>query len=177
MQELAKLDLVNLSMRGEAILATKWIKDRLEGLKLQNLALATTTGPALRSFPKIMTKDVQYALNKCELLGSGKQLIFDGKPWAIERDFLTRVCQFSTSFFAENGVLVLHDSPGHPRRQFLTSLLPAVNPLFECWKTRSRPIGVRVCLVAKFNFFSTAFDPRAWTMVFSGKKVWDVSSS
>ena len=33
------------------------------------------------------------------------------------------------------------------------------------WKTRSRPIGVRVCLVAQFDFFSTAFDPRAWTMV------------
>ena len=32
------------------------------------------------------------------------------------------------------------------------------------WKTRSRPIGVRVCPVAQFNFFSTAFDPRAWTM-------------
>ena len=33
------------------------------------------------------------------------------------------------------------------------------------WKTRSRPIGVRVCPVAQFNFFSTAFDPREWTMV------------
>ena len=33
------------------------------------------------------------------------------------------------------------------------------------WKTRSRPIGVRVCPVAQFNFFRTAFDPRAWTMV------------
>ena len=33
------------------------------------------------------------------------------------------------------------------------------------WKTRSRPIGVRVCPVAQFNFFSTAIDPRAWTMV------------
>ena len=33
------------------------------------------------------------------------------------------------------------------------------------WKTRSRPIGVRVCPVAQFDFFSTAFDPREWTMV------------
>ena len=32
-------------------------------------------------------------------------------------------------------------------------------------KTRSRPIGVRVCPVSQFNFFSTAFDPRVWTMV------------
>ena len=33
------------------------------------------------------------------------------------------------------------------------------------WKTSSRPIGVRVCPVAQFDFFSTAFDPRAWTLV------------
>ena len=33
------------------------------------------------------------------------------------------------------------------------------------WKTCSRPTGVRVCLVAQFNFFSTAFDPREWTTV------------
>ena len=33
------------------------------------------------------------------------------------------------------------------------------------WKTRSRPLGVRVCPVAQFNFFSTALDPRVWTMV------------
>ena len=33
------------------------------------------------------------------------------------------------------------------------------------WKTRSRPVGVRVCPVAQFNFFCTAFDPRVWTMV------------
>ena len=34
------------------------------------------------------------------------------------------------------------------------------------WKTRSKPIGARVCLVAQFfHFFSTAFDPREWTMV------------
>ena len=32
-------------------------------------------------------------------------------------------------------------------------------------KTRSRPIGVRVCPVAQFNFFNRAFDPQAWTMV------------
>ena len=38
------------------------------------------------------------------------------------------------------------------------------------WKTRSRPIGVRVCPVAQFNFFSTAFDPRAWTIVLFWKE-------
>ena len=39
------------------------------------------------------------------------------------------------------------------------------------WKTRSRPIGVRVCPVAQFDFFRTAFDPREWTngCVFEGR--------
>ena len=48
------------------MLATNWIKDRPEGLKLQNLALATMTGPAMSSLPKNRTADVQYAINKCE---------------------------------------------------------------------------------------------------------------
>ena len=34
------------------------------------------------------------------------------------------------------------------------------------WKTRSRPIGVRVFFcIPNINFFSSAFDPREWTMV------------
>ena len=32
------------------------------------------------------------------------------------------------------------------------------------WKTSSRPLRVRVCPVAQFNFFKTALDPRAWTL-------------
>ena len=38
------------------------------------------------------------------------------------------------------------------------------------WKTRSRPNGVRVCPVAQFDFSSTAFDPRQWTMVVHWKE-------
>ena len=33
------------------------------------------------------------------------------------------------------------------------------------WKTRSRPIRVRVCLVGQLNSFSTAFDLRECTIV------------
>ena len=86
------LDLVNLSMGEEAILATNWIKDRPAGLKFQNLALATITGTALRSSPRNMTKDVQHAFNECESLGSGKQLILHGNPLATAEDF-SRICQ------------------------------------------------------------------------------------
>ena len=39
------LDLASLSIQEKAALATNWIKDRPKGLKLQNLALATRTGP------------------------------------------------------------------------------------------------------------------------------------
>ena len=63
------LDLANLSIREEAALATDWIKDRPEGLKLQNLAVATMTGPAMSSLPENMTADVRYANNKYESLG------------------------------------------------------------------------------------------------------------
>ena len=38
------LDLANLSVQEEAALATNWIDDRPEGLKLQNLELATMAG-------------------------------------------------------------------------------------------------------------------------------------
>ena len=54
-----------------------------------------------------------------------------------------------------------------------TSLRPAVNPLLGCssGNHRSRPICVRVCPVAQFNFFSTAFDPRGWPTVAFWKEI------
>ena len=45
-------DLANLSLQENAALATNWIKDRPERLKIQNLALATKTGPTMSSLPK-----------------------------------------------------------------------------------------------------------------------------
>ena len=66
------LDLANLSTREEAALATNWIEDRPEGLKLQNLALATMTGPAMSSLPRNLTAGVQYVVEKCESLGPGQ---------------------------------------------------------------------------------------------------------
>ena len=111
------LDLVNLSIREEAILATNWIKDRPEGLKLQNLALLTITGPALRNYPKNMTKDVQHALDKRESLGSGKELVLHGDPSAIARDFSPHMSVLRRHCFAEYAAPMLHDSSGYTRRQ------------------------------------------------------------
>ena len=58
----------------------------LEGLKLQNLAFADMTGLVVRSQPKNITADVQYAVNKRESLGSGKQLIRHGNTSTIAKD-------------------------------------------------------------------------------------------
>ena len=93
------LDPADFSIREEATLATNWIKHRLEGLKLGNLALATITDPALRSYPKNTTADVQHALKTGESLGSGKQWILHGNPLAIARDFFTACVSSSMSFF------------------------------------------------------------------------------
>ena len=41
------LYLASLSIREEAAVTTNWIKDRPEGMKLQNLKLATMTGPVV----------------------------------------------------------------------------------------------------------------------------------
>ena len=63
-------------------------RHRPEGLKFQNIALATVTGLAVRSFQKQLTADVPYGMNKCESLGLGKQLILHGRnPSAIAKDF------------------------------------------------------------------------------------------
>ena len=122
------LDLAKSSIREEAILATSWIKDRPKGMKLQNPALATITGPALRSYPKNTTAHVQHALEKCESLDSGKQLILHGNPSAIAKDYSPQVsvlrCLFLPNMQFECCMILQGTTEAN-----LTSLLPAVNPL------------------------------------------------
>ena len=93
------LDLAKLSKQEEAVLATNWIKDRPEGLKLQNLAMATLTGPPMSSQRKNITADVQYAVNKCESLGSGKQLVLHWNPLAIAKDCSPHMAALRRPFF------------------------------------------------------------------------------
>ena len=92
------LNLAKLSIREEEVLATNWIQDRPEGLKLQNLALATMTGLAVSTLQRNMTADIQHALNKCESLGSGKQFILHGHPSAIAKDFSRMWRSFEVMF-------------------------------------------------------------------------------
>ena len=160
------LDPANLSTQEEAALATNWINDRPEGLKLQNLALATMAGPVMSSLPKNLTADVHYAVNKCESLDPGQQLIPHGNPSAIAAKIsphmAVRRCHVLPNLHLQCCML-LQGTFGGDFDIFATSGESTAWVLL--WKTRSRPIGVRVCPVAQFDFFSTAFDPREWTMV------------
>ena len=130
-------DLAYLSFREEATLAKNWSKDRPESLKLQNLALATIPGPASRSYPKNTTEDVQHALDRCESLGSGKQLILHGNPFEIAKDF-HRIWPFfdviSYRICTSSDVCCFKA----PSVDILTSLRPAVNPLLGC--SSGRPV-------------------------------------
>ena len=54
--------------------------------------------PAVRSFPKNMKADAKYVVDKCESLGSGKQLILQGIPSAMQGIF-HRICQFFDVIF------------------------------------------------------------------------------
>ena len=141
-----------------------WIDDRFERLKLQNLALAME-GPVMSSSPKILTADVQHAANKCEG-GLWETIDPSGESTGNCKGF-SRIWQSFDVIFCRMCISSAACYFRAPSVAILTSLRPVVNPLPGCslWKTRSRPIGVRVCPVAQFDFISTAFDPRVWTMV------------
>ena len=140
------LDLADLSVQEEAALATSWIKDRPEGLSLQNLALDTMAGPVMSSLPKNLTADVHYAINKCESWGSGKQLILHGNPSAIAANISPHMAvlrrQFLPTMHFERCML-LQGTLGGDFDIFAASSESTAWVL--SWKTRSRPLGVRVC--------------------------------
>ena len=124
------------------------------------------TGPAMNSLTKNRTADVQYAINKCESLGSGKQLIRHGNPSAIAQVFSPHMAVLRRHLLPKmqfECCMILEGNLGGNFDTFAAS--GEYSAWVLLWKTRSRPIGVRDCFAARFNFFSTAFDPRAWTMV------------
>ena len=111
-------DLANLNRQEEAALATNWFKDRPEGLKLQNLTLATRTGRSTGSLPEILTADVHYASNKCESLRPGKQLILPGNPSAFARDFSPHMAVLRRHFFTNVHFQCCMLLQGTPRWRF-----------------------------------------------------------
>ena len=90
-----------------------------------------------------------------------------GNPSAFARDFFPGYGSPSTAFFAECAFpvlcVLLQGTLGYDFGESTAWVL--------LWKTRSRPIGVRVCPVAQFDFFSTAFDPPERTIFFGNKNL------
>ena len=112
------LDLANLSVQEEAALAKNWIKDRPEGLKLQNLAVATMTGPAVRF----------SGTYDCRCSGRHEQMrVFGLWPTIDPSRESTSNCKGfsrsygcpSTSFFAEHALPVLNVASRHRRWKLL----------------------------------------------------------
>ena len=97
-------------------------------LKLQILVLITITGPAIRSYPKNTTANVQHALEKCESLGSRKLLSLHGNPSAIARDFSPHISVFRRHFCRICSLSAVWYYRALSEAN-LTSLLPAVCPL------------------------------------------------
>ena len=126
------LDLAHLRRQEEAALATKWIKGPPEGMKLENLALATMAGPVLSSLPQNMTADVQYAIEKnASLWAQGNNRSFTQSNRHLQEKFprirqssdviCCRIC-ISSAVCCFRASLV----------EMLTSLRAAVNQLLGC---------------------------------------------
>ena len=145
------LDLAHLSTRAEAALATIWIQDRPEGLKLQNLALGTMTGPVLSSVPKTVMADVQYAIDKSESLGSGQQLILHGNPSVLAGDFFPAYGSHFMPKMHFQYCMILQGTLGGNFGIFAARGESTAWMLL--WKTRSRPIGVFVLTCSTIHLF------------------------
>ena len=161
------MDLAHLSLQEEAALATNWIKNRPEGLKLQNLALATRTDRSTGSLPENLTADVHYAINQ-QVRNFGFRETIDPSRESIGicKGFFPVYGSLSTSFLPNvhfQRCMCLQGNLGHDFDIFAASGESTAWVLL--WKTDSRPLGVRVCHVAQFDFLSTALGPREWPMV------------
>ena len=132
--------------------------------KICTTAILHCDRPGCAQFSENMTADVQYAIDKRESLGLGKQLILHGNLSTTAQDFFTAYGRPSTSFSAEYALqccMILKRTLGGNFDIFAVSgestalSAPLDNPFKTNWRE-----GLYL-----FNFFSTAFDPRAWTMV------------
>ena len=84
--------------------------------------------PSITQLSKKMAADVQHALEKCESLGSGKQLILHGNPSAITGYYSPQMsvlrCHLLQNMQFERCMILQGTTEAN-----VTSLLPAVNPL------------------------------------------------
>ena len=124
------LDLANPSLQEEAALATNWIDDRLEGLTLQNFALATMAGPVMNSLRKILLRTSSTLFTNADLWAKENNWSFTAhrqlqgispRKWQSFEVIFCRMCTSSAVCYF-----------GAPSVTILTSLRPAVNPLPGC---------------------------------------------
>ena len=160
------LDLANVSKREEAAVATNWTQDRPEGLTLQNWALTTRTSPVVRNQPKNDCRcSVRHShmrvIGLWETIVPSKETGGNGK--GLFPAYGNPVLQRLVSNMHFECCMLLQGTLGEMFDIFAASEKSTAWSLH--WKTRSKPIGERVCPVAQLNLFSTAFGPREWTMV------------
>ena len=68
-------------------MATNWIDDRPEGIRLQNLAVTNMTGRVMSSWPKNLSAEVLQAIKKCEIFGFREGIDPSLEPTAIAMVF------------------------------------------------------------------------------------------
>ena len=130
------------------------------------MKLATTTGLAANSQPKNMTADVQYAIDKCESVGSGKQLILHGNPSALAKNISPHMAVPRRHFFLP----IMH-------LQCCISLQGTLGGNFDIFAasgestawvflltTRSRPYWREGLSCSPIQLFQHCI-PREWTLV------------
>ena len=140
------MDLANLCVQEEAALAANWIKDRPEWLKLQNPYVGPPDGPIYRKVTRKSNCRRPLRNQQMRICGLKEQLILHGNPSAIARDFSPHVAVLRRHFLPNmhfQCCMLLRGTLGRDFDIFAASGESTAWVLL--WKTRSRPIRVRVC--------------------------------
>ena len=117
------LDHAKLSIQEKAALATSWIK----GFTLQNLALASMTGPSSTKSIKHNCRCKARYLTNASLWAQGNNRSFTGIHRQLQDDFVEAYDRSSMSFLAEHALPLLYVKA--LSAEILTSLRPVMNLL------------------------------------------------
>ena len=143
-----------------------WIDDRPKGFKLQNLAFATLARPLMSSLPK--KSDCGRPARYSQMRIFGPKATIDPSPGIHRRlqQHFPRIWQPFDVIFYRTCISSAACYFRAPSVAILTSLRPVVNPLPGC--SSGKPVQDQLASglsCSPIRFFSTAFDPPAWTMV------------
>ena len=171
------LDLAHLCLREEAALATNWIKDPPEGLKTTKPCTGHCGRTGDEQFTDIFDVCSPARSQQVRVLRTRTTIDPSRESFGTCEKFLPAYGSFSTTFFCRacnsGAARLLQGTLGGDFDIFAASGESTVWVLL--WKTRSRPIGVRVCLVAHFNFSTPHLARVRGQWLCSGRKILDVS--